>query len=328
MRTKGFSSELYEAAFGIDAPAEPVDWSSRCISAQRVKTVMAGDMLYVSAFPIWASVNDLRAARGYKPTRQAQIKLNQRNRRLRFEQTAHANFGRKDLYFTATYSPRPRFGEKVSYEGEPEDAKEAQKNWRRFVERMHKLAKKKGSVENLLRYMAVIDGSESTAADPDEARVKWHHHALISRVIGRAADGTEITITRDEVEDLWQSMFHAERTRCDWIQPNDKGISEVAQYLVRQENGMREGPDGRKRLIRYSASKNLKKPVEKRSDRALSRRRARLAAEDCRVTGKEIMEKLYPGYKVVPNDKGEAVTVHYSDICAGVYMFCRMIRRE
>ena len=73
-------------------------------------------------------------------------------------------------------------------------------------------------------------------------------------------------------------------------------------------------------MRRWEHSRNLKKPDERVSDRKIPRRRAALVARDVQANGREIFEKLYPGYRL------EEARVRYSDFAAGAYIYARMRR--
>ena len=67
---------------------------------------------------------------------------------------------------------------------------------------------------------------------------------------------------------------------------------------------------------------NLTEPVVRESDRRISRTRLAKIARDVMADGKEILEKLYPEYRLE-----EVPVVRYSDFVAGAYIYARMRRR-
>ena len=75
-------------------------------------------------------------------------------------------------------------------------------------------------------------------------------------------------------------------------------------------------------MRRWARSKNLKEPEVRVSDRKVSRRRAAAIAADVQANAREILEKIYPGYRL------EQAEVKYSDFVAGAYIYARLRRLE
>ena len=325
MSRHAVSAEKYEFLYDKSAQGG-FDLRMRQVARQRVKTVKAGDMLYIASFPLWNTMAQGQQARGCKPTREAQRAINQRNRRLHLEQMVHLNFGKGDYFFTATYTERPhgnvRLGEEY-YRDEPRDEQEAQSNVRKFIRALRRLVKQKGGDGSALKYLYITEQTQSRHPDPAYEQERYHHHMFIGR---EAGNGVELT--RDEIEQTWARMpFASGRTRCDYLQPDRvTGLSGVAGYFLKSEKGEQTGRDktGRsKRYHRYAGSKNLKKPRATVADHKISSRRVERLAADVRASGKEIFEKLYPGYALY-----EEPVVKVSDYVAGAYIYARMVRKE
>ena len=207
------------------------------VGNQRVKTVRAGELLYIASFPIWNTRAQAEQAKNAPRNAEAVRWVNVRNRKTRFEQIVHANFGRDDYYFTATYTESPQGNRRLDedyYRDEPQDEAEAQRNVRKFIRALRALVKRKGGDVKKLKYLYVTEETYTRHPDPAYDRARYHHHMLITREVGNG-----VILTRDEIEQLWQDMpFASGRVRCDRLQPDkNSGLSAVAQYLVKQEKG-------------------------------------------------------------------------------------------
>ena len=295
------------------------------VGNQRVKTVRAGELLYIASFPIWNTKAQAEQAKNAPRNAEAVRWVNVRNRRTRFEQIVHANFGRDDYYFTATYTESPKGNRRLDedyYRDEPKDEIEAQSNVRKFIRALRTLVRRKGGEVKKLKYLYVTEETYTRHPDPAYDRARYHHHMLITREVGNG-----VRLTRDEIERLWQDMpFASGRVRCDRLQPDtNNGLSAVAQYLVKQEKGETRVTEkgARKNQHRYAGSKNLKKPKPTVADHKISKRRVQHLATDVRANAKDIFESLYPGYKLC-----EEPTVRTSDYVEGAYIYAKMIKRE
>lgn len=294
------------------------------VGNQRVKTVRAGELLYIASFPIWNTRAQAEQAKNAPRNAEAVRWVNVRNRRTRFEQIVHANFGRDDYYFTATYTESPKGNRRLDedyYRDEPKDEIEAQSNVRKFIRALRALVRRKGGEVKKLKYLYVTEETYTRHPDPAYDRARYHHHMLITREVGNG-----VILTRDEIEQLWQDMpFASGRVRCDRLQPDtNNGLSAVAQYLVKQEKGetLVTEKGARKNQHRYAGSKNLKKPKPTVADHKISKRRVQRLATDVRANAKDIFESLYPGYKLC-----EEPTVRTSDYVEGAYIYAKMIRK-
>ena len=129
----------------------------------RVKTIRAGNLQIVKAYPARADYTQPRKGKS-KPSREAQKKLNDRNRGEQFKLLLLENFSKADLFATLTF------------EQEPENKTKALEKLKYFLKKL-----RKASAEEI-KYLGVI---ETHNADGDA--VRCHIHIIIS---GR--DNTEI----------------------------------------------------------------------------------------------------------------------------------------
>lgn len=308
------NAEQYEVLYHpAEGPVTQERMGLRQVAAQRTQTTRAGDMLYVRSYPIWNTAAEGRRARAVRPTPEAQRKLNQRRRRLRFEQLAHANFGKGDYFLTLTYTPTPRQGEAMDgayWANEPEDMDAAHKSLMNYLRKLKRLIRKRGGAE--LKYLGVTEETWSRHADAHDDHPRYHHHILLSRSC----------LDRDEVEQIWREMGHAEgRTNCRLLQPDGSGIAALCSYMTKMENGRKRERAEDWYRHSYTASRNLTKPVSSSADKKISRRRVAQVAMDVRRDGMDIFRTLYPGYEPT-----EAPQVFISDYVSGAYIYCRMRR--
>ena len=99
------------------------------------------------------------------------------------------------------------------------------------------------------------------------------------------------------------------------LQSYGNGLQGYANYLFKQ-NEMAKVRRERDGLHMWSGSRNLKKPKEHVSDSKLSNRKVKMIAMSFGALAAEVMERVYPGYKL------EQHMVKFSDSIDGVYIRC------
>ena len=177
----------------------------------------------------------------------------------------------------------------LTYNGTPPSFEQGKKDIRNFLRRVQRLRKKRGLPD--LMFIYTIEGGEG------EGGARLHMHVILSG-----------GISREELEQLWAKG----RANADRLQPDDQGLAAVAMYIVKSK---------REKYSRmWSCSKNLKKPKESVSDTKLSNRRVKTLALDLPAVGKEILEKLFAGYRYVE------LNVRWSDYVDGCFIRAQMIR--
>lgn len=323
----GYSAEQYEALYAELGKDQSIDLHHERVSAQRIRAIKAGEMLYLSSFPIWKTAADGGRAKKACPSRDVQRRLNQRRSRLKTEMLMNANFGEGSFYLTMTYTETPRAGMRIDaeyYRDEPEDEREAQANMSRYIRTLKQMVKRLGGDPARLKWLYVTEATYTRHANADMDHARYHHHMVVDSDVGNG-----VHLTRDQVEDTWRGMpFASGRTRCDRVQPDKNGISALAAYFTKTEDGKPDGKDalGRERYRQLCHhSRNLVRPEEHASvsDRKISRYRVSKVVKDVLRDGVQIFEALYPDYECT-----EAPTVYISDYCAGAYINCRMRRRR
>lgn len=285
-----------------DLPAG--EYQGRLIDGIRTVTIRAGKSLEVMCHPIMRRLPEgaKREAKARK-TSPAMEKLNQRNLELKVMRLAEENFTPAAVVFTGTfeYPSMDDIGmmnlddvwEKWIEDKLPEDETDVRRVVRNFLGRL----RRKMENPKALKWMLRIE--EKTKYEALGLPPCFHVHMLIE------AEG----LSQDDISAQWPFGF----TRCDRFDMAHDGANRIAQYLTKNKRGGRW----------FSHSRNLKLPAPRVSDRKISRRRAMSIAADVRMEGRAILEKLYPGYRIM-----ELPRVSYSDFMPGAFIYARMRRRD
>lgn len=149
------------------------------------------------------------------------------------------------------------------------------------------------------RYLYVLE-----CADGDGNPVRPHIHIFV--------DGD---LPRDWYEDLWRERYGiANGTR---LQPDENGLSAFAHYV-------QKAPRDVKRVRRWACSRNLRKPVERRSTRLPNGKTLTKKFVFDMVSGKRdlrtMLEESYPEYRFI------GMEIRQSEYVSGVYIDIRMTR--
>lgn len=286
----------YEMLF--DLPAG--EYEGRGVDGVRTVTWRAGKSLEVMCHPITRIGAEAKREAKRRRTSPAAAKVNARNRERHHMRIIEANFTEAAVVSTLTYAyPVEDYG--LCSLGELRDMYDARRlPWE--VERVRMdvrnlMAKLKRRTDGPLKWDVTIEeGKEPPAPGLPP---KYHVHAIIE---GRGID-------RAMVEQLWP---HG-RAHCDRLDLSGDGAMRLARYLNKQKHSGRW----------WSHSRNLIIPQPTVSDRKVSRRRMMKIAADVQIEGRAILEKLYPGYRVV-----ELPDVKYSDFVPGCFIYARMRRRD
>ncbi len=170
----------------------------------------------------------------------------------------------------------------------PATVEDAKRDMQNYIRRLKRQCKKQGLPE--LKYIYVTEYREG------EEKKRVHHHIVLN------------VKDRDLVEDTWQRRG---RTQARRLQADDYGYEGLARYITKDVTNTK----------RYSASRNLDKPIIKTADSKMTKRRAEKIARHLTDTP-ALFEKMYQSYTF--ND----ITVKYSDIVSGAYIYVRMKKKE
>lgn len=144
----------------------------------------------------------------------------------------------------------------------PKDRLDAIQVVKNYIARIRRMRKKRGLPD--LKYIYVVSDSDTFGN-----KKRLHVHMIMNG-----------ELDRDEVEKAWKCGY----CQTDRLQPNEYGVTGKVMYMAKQSKGER----------RWSASKNLDKPVAIVSDKAISR--AKAESMERNPEDKAFFEKLYPGW--------------------------------
>lgn len=291
---------LYDLKDGEYNPSE--------VGGIRTKTIRAGQALEVECFPLIRANLEADRERRRRASTKYQENLNLKNARKKVRRLLETNFTENDISLTLTFDygfidrGQANMGDVLKSFEEmdvPIDDQEARKYIKNYLARVRRMIKRRGGDPKTMKYLYVI---ESTAEPRDEdinaLPMRYHYHMVISAP----------ELNRDDLEGCWPYGY----ANADRLQMRD-GLEALANYITKQRRFFR----------RFAHSKNLKQPDIRVSDRKISRRRAAMVAMDVQAYGREIFEKLYPGYVCVNDPQ-----VRFSDFVAGAYIYARMLKRR
>lgn len=294
-----------------DLPEGEVD--VKAMGGVRTRTVRAGETLEIEAYPLISVSPAAREEYRRRRSSAAQVELNRQNSIKRIRRLCEANFGSGDIILHPTFdygfedyafsNPKDRRAE-FDRLGLPVDEDAARNEFANFIKRVKRYVRKCGKDPKELKYIYVLEKTkEPRDEDINALPAHFHFHAIIS---GCGC------LTVEKLNELWGHGY----TRAEPVNMRFNGLKGFTMYI-----GKRITRGGRK--IRWGRSKgNLVEPEERISDRRISRTRLARIARDVMRDGKEILEKLYPEYRLE-----EVPVVKYSDFVAGAYIYARMRRR-
>lgn len=286
------------------------EYSAREVGSICTKTIIAGDSLEVESFPVVCVSQEAKRERARRETTAAQAKLNLENCRKYTRRIMETNFRGGDLLLHPTYdygfvdrafSNMEEIRREWKTLGYPENEEDAERMIVNFIRRLKRRVRRKGGRVEDFKYIYVIESKRKNRdGDINALPPRYHYHMVISS-LG--------ILTIDDINELWPYG------RSD-VRPLDfrfNGLEALGKYIVK------ESLSKNSKKIRHS--KNLQQPQISRSYRKISCRRAAMIAGDVRANGKEILERIYPGYVL------EDCMVRYSAFVAGAYIYARLRRR-
>jgi len=258
---------------------------------QKTKTIKAGQMLEIDAFPSFMDRKDYSRAKKHKPSRKEQQNLNAKNAIKNFIRKMNANFITKDLWAT--------FG--WDFERMPASEEEAYRESENFIARINYHRKRAGLPNMKYMYeVAAVDGKEG------EPEAKYHIHIVM--------DGL---FSRDKIEELWKGGEYPQTRR---LRLRDfGGLTGLALYISKNKNGRQ----------RWRQSRGLKpytqKPTESYNRFSKSKVKKMLEMLMAGESLKETFEREYPGYAYSDEYPCE---IKGSNFIGGYYLYCRMYKKE
>lgn len=259
--------------------------------AYRTRTTKAGERLEAEIYPIWGRDQEQAARRARQnrtPERQKQLNMKRSKHMLTL--MLETNFRTdEDVHVTLTYQDEP-------------DLERMLMDLRNFFGRIRRLREKRGLAP--LKYIYAVGR---------DAGHRLHIHVVMNG-----------GIDRDELEKNWKkgnsrAKYRRGVANTYRLQEYGTGLQGMASYLFKQNEAAKDAGE-REGLKMWIGSRNLKKPKVRTSDTKMSCRRVKILAMDFQAVAAEVMEKVYPGYRL---EKGN---VFLSDITDGVYIRCVMRR--
>ena len=285
------------------------EYGETAVGGMRTKTIIAGDSLEVESFPLIRVDATAKTECRKRGTTPAQAALNLRNARKKLQRYAETNFTTEDYVLHPTFDygfvdrsctntdDAIREWERLGY---PMDEDAARRHMRNYIARIRRLIARKGGNPKDFKYIYVIESTkEPRPEEYNPLPPRYHYHMIVCSM------GKLITI--EELNALWQYGY----TKAEPLDFRFNGLEGLCKYITKQRRFTR----------RWAHSKNLREPEIKVSDRKISRRRAAMIARDVQFNGREILEKIYPGYAL------EDVQVKFSDFVAGAYIYARLRKR-
>lgn len=286
------------------------EYNEKSVGGISTRTVVAGEMLEVESFPITRIDQEARRESKRRKSTIWQDELNNRNSWKKKMRLLEANFTTADFIIHPTYAygfvnrdfeNKEDVRREWQKQGIPMDDEEARKKITNFLKRLKTRIKKKGGNPEQFKYLYQIETTcEPREEDADPLPPHYHCHMAISSCG---------VLTMDDINELWPYGY----TGAKRIDMRFDGLKGFAKYITKKERSRRKG-----RSLRWACSRNMVQPAEKISHRKISRRRAAAIAADVQYRGREIFERLYPGYRL------EEAEVRYSEFVAGAYIYARM----
>lgn len=304
-------SSKYEILFDL----KEGEYNQTEVGGIRTKTYRMGEVIEVECFPLTHIGPVARAAAQEKRKQRAcQMRLNRRNAEKRIRRLTDMNFTTEDYVvtltwnygyvnrFTMSYEDVMRNWDKHKLPIEEEDARwELKKYWKRVRNRIRRT----GNDPKELRYIYVLEMTHTNRQGQNPDFPHYHFHCIIH------APG----LSMDDLEELWPHGWE----RVERLSVKNEGVAGLAHYLTKHHSTEEIDSSGR-RIRRWGTSRNLKEPKETVSDRKVSRRRARLIAEDVMRNAAEAFSNVrgLEDYDVVN------ARVFYSDYVNGAYIYARL----
>lgn len=291
------------------------EYEAAQVGGIRTRTIRAGDALEVECYPLTRIGSCARVeAQRRRKQRACQEALNRRNAMRMIRRLIDQNFSTEDYVVTLTWDYGPIDRNHMSYSdalsmwdrlGLPVDEDDARRAWNNFLRRCKTAIRRAGEDPRALKHLYVLESThERIPEDPWQMYPHYHFHAVL-HLPG---------LTLDDIKRLWPwGDAHADR-----LSFRDDGPARLAAYLTKSRKVEQVDAEGR-RVRRWGHSQNLEQPKVTVSDRKVSRRRAMTIAADVQQRGREILERIYPGYQCTEDPE-----VRYSDFVAGAYIYARL----
>lgn len=279
-RAKNWKPYDYENTYSEELDSLEEEQLIRMIHEQRkaiyaTKTIRYGGQMDVEAYPEFTRLPGTLCK---KCSPEAKKDLNDRNSRKECERRIGENFGSSDFWITLSYMPNE----------EPEDIDAALRDMQNYIKRLNYQRKKMGIPA--ARYVYVTDWTKN------RRRVRTHHHVVI--------DGEQ------SATDLLAAWKKGRRNKATPLVLDEDGLSGLSRYMTKPHAADTEDIKHRRK---WCASKNLRRPEERKNHQTFRRRKVEHLAQHP-ADMQHILEKLYPGFWF------ERGTVRYNGHCGLFYL--------
>ena len=286
------------------------EYNGQGIDGVRTTTWRAGRSLEVVCYPITRITREAKREAKRRRTTDSMAKINARNTERHMMRMIEANFTPEAAVVTGTYAYPAQgdyammdvkaMAEEYADRKLPWEMERVRMDVRNWLNRLRRIVVKRGG-EPAREFKWLVRVEEGKEPPMPGIPAKFHFHAIVE---GPGLDA-------ETVKALWEEKHG--RAHVDPLRLKDDGAAGLTRYFCKQKSGGRW----------WSHSRNMKIVKPTVSDRRMSRRRLARVAADVKANGREIFEKLYPGYKLA-----EEPIVRYSDFVAGAYIYARMRRRD
>lgn len=222
------------------------------------KTIDSGNVREVEVYPTYLK-SEIPDNWRMEKHKKIQKNLNDKNARKNLIRLINTNFTNGDYLITLTYDN----------ENLPEDHEEAKKNMQNFLRRLSYQIKKRDLEK--AKYIYVTEHSKIKNKKSGEEEIRCHHHLIINSCL-----------PIDFIESLWK---FGRRNNMKKLSADESGLTGISNYLTKD-------PKGKKR---WCCSKNLKKPIIRKSKSKFTKRRVDTMTK-CQNLIKIEMERANPGY--------------------------------
>lgn len=197
--------DCYDSSvLGEESEAERVDRRMKALASCRImlQRIISGDYVESNIYPVYLNRKDVPRAEKYRTSREAQKRLNQKNRQKKYIRIINTNFRAGDLIVTMTYK-----------DGEYPSLDRARKDIKNYLAAIGRYRRKQGMTP--LKYIYVIE-----YVDGPTNKVRIHHHLIMS------------AMDRDVAESKWTKG----RVESKYADPDDDfGLEGFARYICKLE---------------------------------------------------------------------------------------------
>ena len=231
-----------------------------------------GQLVEIDAYPMKKVGRGRRSA--WRPTTQAQERVNQRRKMREVSRMVNLNFDRSSYMISLDYDDGMY----------PDSMEEAVRNMQNFIRRLRSIFKKAGAV---LKYVYSTERGSETG--------RTHHHMIVSGGVPK--------------EVLLVAWKKSKRCFAEHLEFTENGYSDLAVYTAKKQERWERSYTTSKNLIRPEPL-----PDEDAEAKRINRAFTRSVCEDLyahNLTREQLLD-LFPGFKVVdgwtctynPYDKG------------------------